>query len=264
MSNSDDPDFILLPGLCEDRPPVSSRVIRALGERGISVAALIVPYDDSDKLAIDRTTREAPIAVIHHINQVAGLPEDTPRHGIDHSQGGGGLLITAKEEPKLYRAIGAIAPVGMNNEVLGDNPKQRTNEFYQRLARNVFLPDQQLWHRGNFTAGRELGAGIWSDLRGRDGRKFGELLTAKLHYAMEQNLAENVAILAKDRPVRIFAGDEDPVFKLAELAQALGHVSCGNSLEVVPGSHISWATRRGQEQLLTAVRWAESTEAQTA
>lgn len=200
---------------------------------------------------IERTVIEVPHMVSRALNERAGNPADTPVDLMGSSQGGGGVIMTASEAPEKFGAIATLGPVGLTPEAFGDHPFEKKARFMWRLAvvNGLLRPENTvLRDRGNWEALRAVGGRAVKDIVSRR-------LGPKLDFALSQSLATDVARLATDHDIAIFATTKDPVFRIHELRAALEGVGASSLLHEIPGPHATVFNRAGRTALSHAVGW---------
>ncbi len=263
ISNGEDPEIILFPGLGEERK-ITEGVIRRLINEGFSVGGIVLTFRYANSEIIDKTVKEAPIVVIKYLNSKYGNNTDTPKHVIGHSQGGFVVIMSAAEDSKLFKSIGSLAPVGLNMDSLGNTVDERTYHFIERMMINtLFRGDQLIWHSGNYSSIMEVMKRFILDLRSNKdlGITRGKLFKEKFDYVMKLNIIHKVERIVEDQhDIRIFVGDKDPVFPVEEIMKTLQSASLTELMEIVPGSHTSLAANTGYQQIKQVVEWVKSTE----
>lgn len=252
ITNSSEPEVHFYGGLGEETH-ATTRAVQMLGDLNIRAAGVILPFHhlEPTQANIRRTVVEAPHVIVQEMNNRIGKPADTKVNLVGKSQGGGLVLLTASEAPELFNAIASWAPAGLTNEFLGTSVSDRQRQFLWRLiARNNMRLEQWLIPgTGNPTGGWEIVKRAASDIRAHR-------LEPKLRFAMDiDDAPERTKTLAFDHPLRIFAGEQDPVFKVAEILHTLGRVGLEGVVKTIPGSHASLLTKMAKTQLAIIVDW---------
>jgi hypothetical protein len=190
-----DPDKLLLTGLGETDVAGIAERLTQYGVTGFAVASLVYP---SVKGRLSGEVVEQSIiggteALVHDITGNG--------HGVHQavgiSEGASQLVIAAHRKPALYGQVVAIAPNGLNNEALGDTPKDQARELLERFK------------RAELTVGADVNAlGLMKEVMGG------------LAYAEEHDATEVVAALG-DR-LRIYIGEDDVVVPPEEAEAGVG------------------------------------------
>lgn len=239
------------PGLGEELR-ATPKGIHTLGEKGLAGVGVILPfhYLPAEARNVERTIVEVPHAIAEEYNGLAGNPVDMPVDVIGHSQGGGAVIKTASEAPEKFGAIAAWAPVALTSEAFGNTPEGKRHQFIWRLGvLNVLKREQSMFlDVGNFAAMSETLGRVISDVRARR-------LSTKLDYALSLDLTGDVKGLSGDHDLAVFAGDTDPLFRVAEYQDSLRGIGAEDLLVVIPGSHATINNRGGRRQLGIVADW---------
>ncbi len=232
------------------------RMVRRISEQGLLGSAGVVidfrhlPPSDAN---IMRAIKEVPLAAVEAFNEASKKPSETRVNVLGHSQGGGVVLLNAAEAPELFGAVAAIAPVGINRASFGHRPSEKLKTFSKRYFQNAFLKMDQnvLIHPSNIPSVYEGGKMILGDvLHGRAHKKIG--------LALDIDLIPNTEHLVEEHNVRIFVGENDPIFRLSELQASLGECGLAHLIEAVPGSHTFPTSSTQAAQLKPAVNWLKT------
>lgn len=232
------------------------RMIRRISEQGLVGAAGVVidfRHLPPSEANIMRAIKEVPVAAAVAFNEASNNSTDSHVNVLGHSQGGGVVLLNVTEAPELFGAVAAIAPVGINRASFGHRPSEKLKTFSKRYFQNAFLKIDQnvLIHPSNIPSVYEGGKMIIGDaLHGRAHRK--------INFALDIDLIPGVQRIAEGHSVRIFAGENDPIFRLSELCASLGECGLAHLIEVVPGSHTFPTSSTQAAQLKPAVNWLKT------
>lgn len=252
------------PGLGEERR-TATHTMQVLDSVGMPAIAIILPFHHLEPTYanIERIPREVPIHFAKERNLETGQEEAEVKDLFGNSQGGGAVLMAAQESPEQFGSLAINGPIGLNPEAFGDDSTSdwaKRFRFIWRLGiRNALLGDQQPIHiigkprrdPGNSSGKTEVWRRVISDFR--DDR-----LWPKLDAALALSLEENVKSLRIDHPLRIFLGERDPLFRLAELLATLGKVGCEDLVEVVPGaSHSLLMGNAGTRRVIDIAKWVQ-------
>lgn len=222
---------------------------------GLDSAGIVLPFHHLEPTAanLELIAVEAPLAVAEALNQQAGKAPDAQVDLIGKSQGGGVTLMAAGEAPERFRALGLIAPAGLTREALGNTPLRRRWRFLARfIIENGLDPAMDPFRDlGNASAIYEVSHRMIGDMLSRR-------FKAKLDFALSRDLISQLTSLREDHPIRLFAGVEDNVFRLAEYARSLGGIGCLDLIEPIAGPHAPTLNGAGTQQLVVAGRWIRS------
>lgn len=250
------PDAYLYLGYGEGQKSLRHGV-ETVGRAGLRACAVDLPLRSLSPTTADyaRIVSEVPVFVAETINEMHGARADTPRPAIGKSQGGGAVLMSAGRAGELFGSLALIAPVGLTSEHFGDNPAAKTRSFLARLAiHNSRAPDMAPHLPGNIAATAEIVAHALNDfMRGH----FGSTISFALHARLERALIDTVG---RGHPIRIFLAEDDPVFPVHEVEDALSQLGLLDLIEIVPGSHSPALNRAGEYQIQRAARWLQSTD----
>jgi hypothetical protein len=178
--------------------------------------------------------------VLDDINDRQGKPRGTPVTGVGESTGASNLIITAHRHPSAFDNLILSAPVGINNNELGDDGEKR---------------HKQLRHRQKDAANKAERSGVTQvEEHLVDGQPLDEPLDTR-RLANEARAGIKFVVNREDGPRMVLALREmglvkcvyvtprDEVFKPEELEKVLG--ADGFIKRVGTGGHISLMTEEG-------------------
>jgi len=242
-------------GLGEERR-AAIRAMEIFDNLEMPASAVILPFHHlpPSRANLKRITVEVPQKFVTVQNLKSGRPENMPVDLVGSSQGGGAAIMMAGEAPDLFDAIAVKSPVGLNREAFGSEDTsawiKRLKFMYRLGLKNSTFTDQWPIHikephldKGNLTGPFEVWRRVIDDAKDRR-------LYAKLDYALSICLAETVQQLSKNHWMRVFVGEKDPLFRLAEIQKSLGKVGCGDLVIPIKGaSHSLIVSNAGARQI---------------
>ncbi len=237
----------------------TKRGVRRLGGLGLPSVGVVLQFNSlpADSVNIERTLVEAPLAVAREYNIRAGNREDRAVDLEGHSQGGGAALFAATRTPEAFGAVAAWSPVGLTPEAFGDTLEAKRAEFIKRLAikNNLKIEQNPLLYPAILLGGYEVGKRAASDFIARDETTGQRRLYSKLAFGLSIDISEEVAELAQDHDVAVFAGKTDPVFEIDEYRASLSKVGAEDLIIEIPGSHTNLNTRASGKQMAPIADW---------
>ncbi|MEK7153880.1 MAG: alpha/beta hydrolase-fold protein [Patescibacteria group bacterium] len=248
---SDDPSILMFMGMGEEHRAAATSATRTLETCGLPTASFMLPFKGFTPEELPWLVREAPVLIAKELD--SRHSDSKTRAIAGNSRGGGIALIAAGEAPELFSAAAALSPAAVANRYLGETTGKRRQALIRDLGiKNPFL---QLPSLANTRAALYTGSEIWGH------RKAGTL-TEALDYALSDGLATLAAygiaaMIAANKPVKVFAAARDPLFRTNYLRDAIG-LDFSHLIEVIPGAHATVASRLGRKQLAIMGRWLAS------
>jgi pimeloyl-ACP methyl ester carboxylesterase len=220
-------------------------VIEAQNDYGLAGAAVVLPYHKVPYEHMEGFTNEAVPKVVEAVakSKYVTLGGD--------SRGAGAAIRGAGNAPELIKAAGFLEPAFLTT--MGDNPDESLKQLLLRLGVN--LPRlRNPFHPGVLQTGLGIVKEL-SYLQATQGsaklRKAVELVTDP--GVVERTVTSLGKLVDAQVPVRIWAGERDPVFPPAEIKATLKHG--GLDSLVVPTwdgdvPHVAMGSPEGFEQAL--------------
>jgi alpha-beta hydrolase superfamily lysophospholipase len=196
-----------------------------------------------------RLVSDAPHEVARRL-----APERAVYMGGD-SRGGGVAAVAAGSGP--VEALGALSPLSVTNQHSSGSLLTRQMELAWRLGVRTGM-QQDFREPGTW---RTFGGAFVELSQMASKLRLGEAMGFALSGELGETARGAIADLHKtqDKPVRIFAAEQDTCFLHAEyqtlLEQSIGAACCDTVLSVVPGPHSGMESRTGQRQLEMVADW---------